>query len=91
MRLLRCLRRGLPDQRTSREELIAQSRLETSTTHHLRDLLWRRLFLPGPNSATGKSCAWFRTEQVAPTAVTACVKGRFAYGYAFHEDRILKP
>ena len=44
-----------------------------------------------PRCAASSWCAWCRGRTARPIAATRCVKGRFAWGYANHKDRITKP
>ena len=41
-----------------------------------------------PRCRATKSCAWCRTRTARPIDGHSCVKGRFAWGYATHKDRI---
>ena len=90
MRLLRRLRAGLPDRDAQREE------------HHRSTA--RPSARSSPPAPIAASAARSRPRSRATTVVRmipdkagkaneghSCVKGRFAYGYATHKDRITKP
>jgi formate dehydrogenase major subunit len=89
MRVLRRLRAGLPDRDAAGKERQGHRQARARSDHHLR-LLRRRLHLP----------AEMRGEQLVRMVPWkdgkanrghSCVKGRFAWGYANHKDRITKP
>jgi hypothetical protein len=89
MRVLRRLRAGLPDRDADREVGHRDRPARAFGGHDLR-LLRRRLLFK----------AEMRGEEVVRMVPYkdgkanhghSCVKGRFAWGYATHKDRILKP
>ena len=87
MRLLRRLRAGLPDRDADREVGDRTRPARTFRRHHLR-LLRRRLL------ASRRRCAASNVVRMVPCKDGkanhghSCVKGRFAWGYATHRDRI---
>ena len=90
MRLLRRLRAGLPDRDAEREKRHRDRQGRALGRHHLR-LLRRRLFVQGGDARAKRSCAWSPMKAGKANEGHSCVKGRFAYGYATHKDRIVKP
>ena len=58
--------------------------------HHLR-LLRRRLHLQGGDAAASEVVRMVPYKDGKANRGHSCVKGRFAWGYATHQDRILKP
>ena len=45
----------------------------------------------GPRCRATRSCAWCRPRSGGANEGHSCVKGRFAWGYATHPDRVLQP
>ena len=90
MRLLRRLRAGLPDRDAEREE---RDRARASRSV--------RSSPPAPIAASAarsrRRCKGEKVVRMVPYKAGkaneghSCVKGRFAYGYATHKDRITKP
>ena len=88
MRLLRRLRAGLPDRDAEREDRSSRSaQPEHSRRHHLR-LLRRRLLLQGRDAAASEVVRMVPYKDGKANHGHSCVKGRFAWGYATHKDRI---
>ena len=57
---------------------------------HVR-VLRRRLLVQRRSRGTTRSCAWCPNRDGHANHGHACVKGRFAFGYATHPDRITTP
>ena len=90
MRLLRRLRAGLPDRDADREERDRDRPAGALGGHHLR-LLRRRLLVQGRDARRGTGAHGAVEGRQGQSRPFSCVKGRFAWGYATHKDRILNP
>jgi formate dehydrogenase major subunit len=88
--VLRGLRAGLPDRDADREQGDRDRHARTYRQDHLR-LLRGRLFSSRPICAAKRSCAWCPTSDGKANRGHSCVKGRFAWGYATHQDRQTQP
>ena len=89
MRLLRRLRAGLPDRDAEREVRDRHGQAGAFRGDHLR-LLRRRLLVQG-RDAGRQVVRMVPYKDGKANEGHSCVKGRFAYGYATHKDRITKP
>ena len=90
VRFLRRLRTGVSDGDAQREKsVIAVGNVPDAIHRDDLRLLRRRLLLQVPRRRASASCAWFPTKDgKAANEGHSCVKGRFAWGYATHKDRI---
>ena len=70
--------------------MVAQRSGRAQRGHHLR-LLRRRLHASRPKCKATKWSAWCPIKDGKANHGHSCVKGRFAWGYATHKDRITKP
>jgi hypothetical protein len=85
---VRRLRAGLPTA-TLTETSVIQLGQAAQQDHHLR-LLRRGLLVQGRDEGQ-RGVRMVPYKDGAANEGHACVKGRFAWGYATHKDRILKP
>ncbi len=90
LRVLRRLRAGLPDGdacRKSRSSRSARPNVRSSPPAPIA--AWA---VPSrPRCAATNWCGWTPYKHGKANRGHSCVKGRFAYGYASHTDRILNP
>ena len=72
------------------KSVIERGQPEHSRGHDLR-LLRRRLLVQGGDAAAKSVVRMVPYKAGEANEGHSCVKGRFAYGYATHKDRMLKP
>jgi formate dehydrogenase major subunit len=90
LRVLRCLRAGLPD-RDPAGKVDHRDRHAVACHHHHLRLLRRGMCSFKAEMRGDELVRMVPYKHGKANRGHSCVKGRFAYGYATHQDRILKP
>jgi formate dehydrogenase major subunit len=90
MRVLRRLRAGLPDRDADGKSVIEHRPARAQRRHHLR-LLRRRLLVRAEMQGDEAGAHGAVDKDGKANRGHSCVKGRFAWGYATHKDRITTP